>query len=762
MKMEATRTGGLHSLLEIFRECVSKRWCCQRHLLGKRRRENLFLQGSSMKRFKGGHPRSRVCCKDKLPKNRRIQRKCVNCSVFLENRMMKPISRRNLFIAAVFVVVATIISISLPRDKAVELEFVEGKPWKYEQLTSPFSFAVYKSERALQAERAEVLAAQRPYYMLVGGKGDEAREAFGAAYRRELYLLVGATLRQKVEQRLEDIYANGIIGSGDLARLHADSVTMVMLVEDNVASPKSVEELYSVQRAYEALMSVDTTLWGRHALQSCNLNDYIQPNLRYDVSKSEAARAEALEGISLTSQVIQKDQKIIGTGDMVDEEHYQILQSYQQELNKRIDERGIQMTLIGQVLLVVVLVAAYFIYLLNYRRSYLLRRNRLLFLMTQLTVFPVMAAWLIDGTNALMVIPFAIAPVMINVFLDARTAYVTHTTIVLITSLVVPDPFVFVLLQLVAGMAAIYSLRELTERSQIYRVALVVMVCYSLVYFGYELISKSSLALFSKRMYIDFLLNGVLLLFAYPLMLLFEKMFRFTSDVTLMELSNFNIKLLRQLSENAPGTFQHSMQVSNLAAAAANKVGASSLLVRTGALYHDIGKLENPVFFTENQGSINPHACLPYEQSAQIIIDHVRNGLRMAEKHNLPQAIKDFIVMHHGKSKAKYFYISYKNEHPGEEVDESLFTYPGPEPHTMETAILMMADAVEAASRSLVEYTEESIGTLVDRVVDGQVAEGHFKECPITFRDITDIKTVFKEKLRTIYHTRISYPTLKK
>ena len=674
---------------------------------------------------------------------------------------MKPVTRRNLFIAAVFIAVTTIISISLPRDRAVELDFVEGKPWKYEQLTSPFSFAVYKSERALQAERAEVLAAQRPYYALVDAKAGEAVDAFNAAYRRELHLLVGATLRQRVEQCLEEIYANGIIGSGDLTRLQADSITTVMLVRNNVASPKPVEELYSVQQAYEALMGVDTTLWGRHALQSCNLNDYIHPNLRYDVSKSEAARAEALAGISLTSQVIQKDQKIIGAGDMVDEEHYQILQSYQQELNKRIDERGIQMTVVGQVLLVTLLVAAYFIYLLNYRRSYLLRRNRLLFLMTLLTVFPVMAAWLINGSSALMIIPFVIAPVMINVFLDARTAYVTHTTIVLITSLVVPDPFVFVLLQLVAGMAAIYSLRELTERSQIFRVALVVMVCYSLVYFGLELITKSSFALFSKRMYVDFLLNGVLLLFAYPLMLLFEKMFRFTSDVTLMELSNFNIKLLRQLSENAPGTFQHSMQVSNLAAAAANKVGASSLLVRTGALYHDIGKLENPVFFTENQGNTNPHACLPYEQSAKIIIDHVRNGLRMAEKHNLPQAIRDFIAMHHGKSKAKYFYISYKNEHPGEEVDETLFTYPGPEPHTMETAILMMADAVEAASRSLAEYTEESIGTLVDRVVDGQVAEGHFKECPITFRDITDIKTVFKEKLRTIYHTRISYPTLK-
>ena len=675
---------------------------------------------------------------------------------------MKPVTKRNLFIAAVFVAATVIISVFLPREESVELDFVEGKPWKYEQLTAPFSFAVYKSEQALQRERAEVLAAQRPYYILQQRREAEAVDSFNTACRRELHVLVGAQLRQKVNRKMQEVYANGIIGSGELARLQADSITAIMLVVNNVATPKLVDELYTEMQAYEAIMTADTTLWGRHALQSCNLNEYIRPNLRYDARKSEAARNEALANVSLTSQVIQKDQKIIGTGDMVDGEHHQILLSYQQELNKRVDERGVQMTVVGQVLLVTLLIVAYLTYLINYRRNYLYERNKLLFLMSQLTIFPVIAAWILEGGGALMVIPFAIAPVMINVFLDSRTAYITHTIIILIISLFVPDPFVFVLLQFVAGIAAIYSLTELTERSQIFRVALVVLLCYCLVYFGYELIAKSSFALLSKRMYVDFLLNAILLLFAYPLMLLFEKFFRFTSDVTLMELSNFNVKLLRQLSEDAPGTFQHSMQVSNLAAAAANKVGASSLLVRTGALYHDIGKLENPVFFTENQGKTNPHACLPYEHSAKIIINHVKDGLRMAEKHNLPQAIKDFISQHHGTSKAKYFYISYKNEHPGEEVDESLFTYPGPAPHSMETAILMMADAVEAASRSLPEYTEESIGTLVDRIVDGQVSEGHFKECPITFRDITDIKTVFKEKLRTIYHTRINYPELKK
>ena len=535
-----------------------------------------------------------------------------------------------------------------------------------------------------------------------------------------------------------------------------------MLVEQNRAYPFIVSELYTVQQAYEALMNVDTTLLGRYALRHSNLNDYITPNIHYDASKSETARREALATISPNSGVILTGQKIIGTGEMIDEELHQVLTSYQNELNKRLDEQGIQMTFIGQTLLVILFMGAFLMYLINYRRTYLYERNKLLFLATQLMIFPCMASWIMTQGNGLMIIPFAMAPVMINIFLDARTAFITHLIIVLTTSLVVPDPFIFTLLQLTAGIAAIYSLTELTERSQIFRVAVVATLCYCLVFFGYELITKSALIMLNRHIFAHFLLNGILLLFTYPLMLLYEKLFGFTSDVTLMELSNFNIKLLRQLSENAPGTFQHSIQVSNLAAAAANKVGGSSLLVRTGAMYHDIGKLENPIFFTENQGSTNPHACLPYEKSASIIINHVYDGLRLADKHHLPKAIKDFILTHHGLSKAKYFYISYKNEHPGEEIDESMFTYPGPNPHSIETAILMMADAVEAASRSLPEYTEENIANLVDRIIDGQVAEGYFKQCPITFKDINDIKNVFKDKLRTIYHTRITYPELKK
>lgn len=276
-----------------------------------------------------------------------------------------------------------------------------------------------------------------------------------------------------------------------------------------------------------------------------------------------------------------------------------------------------------------------------------------------------------------------------------------------------------------------------------------------------ELIHTKDFSELDYSMYIHIIINGIFLLFAYPLLFLLEKAFGFTSNVTLVELSNINNEILRKMSEVAPGTFQHSMQVANLAAEVANRIGAKSQLVRTGALYHDIGKTCNPAFFTENQSSINPHEKLSFEDSAKIVINHVKDGIKLADKYNLPPIIKDFIATHHGKGMTKYFFISYKNKYPNETIDESVFTYPGPNPFTLEQAILMMADSVEAASRSLNEYTEESIGNLVEKIIDAQVQEGFFKDCPITFHDITLAKEVFKEKLKTIYHTRISYPELK-
>ena len=362
---------------------------------------------------------------------------------------------------------------------------------------------------------------------------------------------------------------------------------------------------------------------------------------------------------------------------------------------------------------------------------------------------------------SIYIVPFAMAPIFVRVFMDSRTAFISYAVTILLSAVAVRYQYEFIVVQLVGGLIAIFSLRELSKRSQIFLTALLVTFGSAAIYLALQLIQADDFSKLDGSMYFHIGVNGFFLLFTYPLMLIIEKLFGFVSTVTMFELSNTNNELLRKLSEVAPGTFQHSITVGNLAAEIANRIGADSLLVRTGALYHDIGKMNNPVFFTENQVGVNPHKGLPYKESARIIISHVTEGVKMAEKANLPGFVREFILTHHGCGMAKYFYINYKNEHPDEEVDVRDFSYPGPDPFTREQAILMMADTVEAASRSLPEYTEESIKALIDRLVDAQLEEGHFKECPITFRDIAVAKAVMLERLKSIYHTRVSYPTLK-
>jgi putative nucleotidyltransferase with HDIG domain len=482
------------------------------------------------------------------------------------------------------------------------------------------------------------------------------------------------------------------------------------------------------------------------------------------LEKSEAALQDEMSKISPARGVVLNGQKIIDRGEIINEQTYDILRSLQQAWEKKSGSvKEIRLTLMGQTLVVGVLVLCFMIYLELFRKDYYQRKRSVLLLFALIVFFPIILSIMVEqNISNVYVIPMAMIPIIIGIFLDSRTAFMAHTTIVLICSIFLRYPHEFIILQTAAGMTAIYSLRELSQRSQLLRTALIVVICYAILYFGFELIQENDLTKLNTRMYMYFVLNGILLLFTYPLLFILEKTFGFTSNVTLVELSNINNKLLREMSEVAPGTFQHSLQMANLAAEAANKIGANSQLVRTGALYHDIGKMIHPAFFTENQSGINPHKRLKYEESAQVIISHITNGIKLAEKHQLPKVIKDFIRTHHGKGVAKYFYISYKNEHPDEEIDLEKFSYPGPNPFTKEQAILMMADAVEAASRSLPEYTEESISNLIEKIVDGQVAEGYFKECPITFKDIAMVKALFKEKLKTVYHTRITYPELKK
>ena len=545
---------------------------------------------------------------------------------------------------------------------------------------------------------------------------------------------------------------------------YRDSTSQVRLVSGNSAQSISLACVYSTLSAYEQLFIDEQIAMQRPILQRCNLNNYIEPNLIYDKGKSETERNDLLSSIPPASGMVMSGQKVIDRGDIVDEYTYRVLSSFEREIKRRsATQTQITNTIIGQVIFVTLMVFLFTMYLGLFRRDYFNKPRSIAMLYTLITLFPVVVSLMMrHNFLSVYMLPFAMVPIFVRVFMDSRTAFVCHVTMILICTTAVRYQYEFIIIQLVAGLIAIYSLRELTRRAQVFKTAILVGIGSTFVYLALQLMQDNDFSSMDHDMYYHFVVNAVLLLIAYPMMYIIEKMFGFVSSVTLFELSNTNRGLLRDLSEIAPGTFQHSITVGNLAAEIANKIGANALLVRTGALYHDIGKMKNPVFFTENQAGVNPHDTLTYQESARIIISHVTEGVKLAERENLPTIIRDFIVTHHGTGITKFFYIKYKNEHPEEEVDPAPFTYPGPNPFTREQAILMIADGVEAASRSLPEYTEESISTLVNRMIDQDVTDGYFKECPITFRDLAIAKLVLIERLKAIYHTRISYPEMKK
>lgn len=678
----------------------------------------------------------------------------------------KRFSYKNLiYKSLIFIATVSVIVYFLPNEGKFNYQFDINKPWKYGLLQASFDFPIYKNDLQVQKEQDSILADYQPYFQIDKEAEKNVLSKLREDYNKTLrHSLPGTDYVRYIERTLKALYEDGIIAGNDLKRMEEDSIIAIRLVDKNVATSRFIDQLYTVKEAYEYLLNADTAHYKKKILQQCNLNDYITPNLVYDEEKSEAAQKDLLSNISWANGFVLNGQKIIDRGEIVDEQTYNILESLRKEWEKRSDSvQEKRLTLAGQILYVGIFLFCFMAYLELFRADYYERKGTLTLLFALIVFFPVLSSIMVEqNLSSIYVVPFAMIPIIVRVFLDSRTAFMAHVTIILLCSITLRFPHEFILLQVVAGMVAIYSLRELSQRSQLLRTALVVFISYALLYFAFELIHEDDLTKLNTRMYIYFMINGILLLFAYPLLFLLEKIFGFTSDVTLVELSNINNSLLREMSEVAPGTFQHSLQMANLAAAAANKIGGKSQLVRTGALYHDIGKMVNPAFFTENQSGVNPHKSLSYEQSAQVIISHITDGLKLAEKHNLPKVIKDFISTHHGRGLTKYFYISYKNEHPDEEVDQEKFRYPGPNPFTKEQAVLMMADSVEAASRSLPEYTEESISTMVDKIIDTQVSEGYFKECPITFKDIATVKALFKEKLKTMYHTRISYPELKK
>lgn len=675
------------------------------------------------------------------------------------------LSRRSFLTVACTLLVSVVTLIYfLPRESKFGYVYELNKPWHYPQLIASYDFVIYKTDDEVKRERDSVVRQFVPYYRVDSLVAEKQISALRKDFYAGKFRGVPVYYLPRLVENLRQIYARGILDVSDYEGFLKGDSHVLRLIRGQEATTGEVENFFTIRTAYDYLLNRDKGALSQEALRECNLNDYLAVNVKNDTAKNRLELQSELSQVSDNIGMVQSGQLVIDRGQIVNAEHVRILNSLKKESEQRMDpSRGYWFIFAGQVIFVILLISLLFTYLKLFRRDYFSSPHSVLLLFSFVTVFPVITYLMMaHHFYSVYLVPYALIPIFVRIFMDSRTSFMAVVTSSLLSALSLHSPFEFVLWQIVTGATVIYSLRELTERSQLLRTVLAVVVVGLVISIGYDLSQGLNGDAFDRSRIVYMIIGGILLLFAYPLMYFVEKLFGFTSSVTLVELTNTNNPILRKMSKVAQGTFNHSMQVSNLAAEVADKIGAKAQLARTGALYHDIGKVLNPAFFTENQSGVNPHDTISEERSAQIIINHVTDGLRLAEKYHLPQVIKEFIRTHHGTGLVKYFYIQYCNKHVGEPVDEEAFRYPGPNPQTREQAVVMMCDSVEAASRSLKEYTEESITQLVNRIVDSQLAEGHFKECPITFRDIADAKRTLIDSLKTIYHTRISYPEIKK
>lgn len=670
----------------------------------------------------------------------------------------------NIHTGVYFIVAALLIAYFFPREGKFRYQFYEGKPWKYGLLTAPSDFPIYKTDAEVEAEKDSVLKKFEPYYRMDPEVETAEIDKLRTDYNTSLSKKATPAYMQYIEKGLIQLYKKGIISSDEWDDLKKNHYEQIFLLENNVAQPYYVTDLFTIKTAYEYILNNSPSRLDKAILQSCDINNYLTENISYDKEMSEKVKEDMLRGVSLANGMVQAGERIVDRGEIVDNQTYNVLRSLKivHETKSGGSQRQ-SIILGGQFVLVFGIMFCFWMYLWSFRIKIYQNKRNVLFLLLCIFVSCIITELCVTyGLFNVYILPYAIVPIVVRTFFDSRTALFTHLVLVLICSLMVPFPHEFLLLQIIAGMVVTFSLKELSERSQLIRCAVLIFLSYSLCYISLALYQEADFNKINWMMMLYFGINFILLMFTYVLVYMLEKAFGYISSITLVELSNINTPILKKLSETCPGTFQHSLQVSILASEAAAKIGADAQLVRTGALYHDIGKMSNPVFFTENQSSINPHNQLTFDESAQVIINHVTDGVKIAEKAMLPKAVINFIRTHHGRGKAKYFYNSFKNQYPDKSIDEEVFTYPGPNPFSKETAILMMADSVEAASRSLKEHTEESIQQLVNKIIDSQIADGLLKNAPLTFRDVETIKNVFVDKLKTMFHTRISYPDLKK
>lgn len=658
-----------------------------------------------------------------------------------------------------------IISVYLfPKIGSFQYEYQKGMPWRYETLRAPFDFPIYKTEEELQQEQKDISEEVPPIFNQNPQIASIQIEKFQAALQ-PFKNGNNQSILSHIVYQLNKIYQTGILQIPE--QLNTQKLKEIQIVEDNVAKTIDFNRVYTLKKAYNALVEAINTSGlseaTREKIWKLDLDNFLQPNLEFDATKTSQNRLNHLKNISLTQGMVQQGDIIISKRELVTTEKIKLLNSLKNEYQRNLGTTETYMrTIGGQFLLVLISLLIFSIYF-YYSKKRIFYSNREFIFLYGLFLATILLGSLGYHQNInLYAVPVLFFIIIVNILIGSRSALYLLLSTTLLISYYAPNSYMFAFMQIAAGIIAIFSLSHLQRRGQLMLSIFWIFVTYALVYISFILTQEGEIRTTHLLVFLWLLINCLLLTLTYPVIYIFEKIFGYTSEITLIELSNPNHPALRNLTKKAPGTFQHSLMVANLAEEAIYQIGGNPLLARTGALYHDIGKTYDPIYFIENQsGGINPHSQCDFDESAQHIINHVTKGVELAKKYNLPESIINFIRTHHGKSKVRYFYNSFKNKYPDRQIDESLFTYAGPDPVSRENAVLMMADAVEAASRALAEKTEENITRLVNDIINGQLTEGRFNNADITLKDMSIVKKVFVEMLTNIYHSRIAYPKLK-
>ena len=673
---------------------------------------------------------------------------------------------------------ASLITVFLfPDSNKFSYEFQKGEPWKHKSLIAEYDFPVYKSDEIIKQEKDSVLKYAKPYFQFKEDISKELIAKFSSEYdiltAKFTSGLSDENLIENIKQntkkiklaiinKIEQIHKTGIVEPITNEDIAIEKNLEIFVVKNNVADLYVYNSLYSQKKAYYELNTLHAEFKKNtnFPMPEINFSDYIKYNVLYDNQMTQKAKEQLLNDLSPVRGMIQAGERIIYQGQLINEDKFQILTSLKKQYISEQDSYSDQaIVFVGQFILVASIFAILFLYLYFYNIK-IFNNNRKLLYFPFLTILIIISSAAVSKYEILDIylVPVTILPLITATFYKPRTAFLHHIVTILLIGYIAANGFEYIFIQFVVGFVAISGVSRLNRRSQILWTAALIFITYFILFSAITIIQEGGISKIDFTKIAWFVGSSVLVLIAYPLIFFFEKVFGFLSDVTLIELSDTNRPLLKLLAEKAPGTFQHTVQVANISEEAAREINANSLLVRTGAMYHDIGKMNNPSFFIENQHSENPHDKIDPLKSTEIIKKHVTDGMKMAKKYALPKEVADFIPTHHGTAKIAWFLHKYKELNKDKEIDEEIFRHKGFLPYSKETAIVMIVDSVEAASRSLLEYTEKSIDDLIEKIVAGKISEDLLINADITFAEINKVKKVLKTKLKNIYHTRVVYP----